>query len=232
VVRYLIFICVLLSACGDAKPQKSHDRGWQGFSLGVMPLDYERGEPRYLVSVPSKYVDAKWLPDPLLTDDRGRIIANAIRFGVKYPSLEPTADAWQKDSIRLTIGNMVENGVSKSVDGSWLNHYSQYDLSLPDEYGLKVRRADFDPLETRLYVLLSPDLDVRIKCATNLTDHSRWCVMDAQRPGEPYLGTSFAIAELPRWRERLDRLSRLFRSEGKQVLGAVRRNDGASRRYP
>lgn len=192
------------------------------------PGSAREGEARYLVSVPRRYIDLEWLPDPLLTDERGRIVANAIRFGVKYPSLEPAKDAWEKGSIRLTIGNMVENGVSKSVDGSWLNHYSQYHVPLPDEYGLKVRRASFDPLDARLYFLLSSDLHVRIKCETNLTDHSRWCVMNAKRPGEPYIGTGFYIAELPRWRERLDRLSALFRSEGKQVLGIVHQSGGPS----
>lgn len=227
-MRYLFAICLLLSACGDDKLQRSHDRGWQGFSLGVMPLDHAReGEPRYLVSVPRRYIDMEWLPDPLLTDEEGRIVANAIRFGVKYPSLAPAGDAREKGSIRLTIGNIVEDGISKSVDGSWLNHYSQYHVPLPDEYGLKVRRADFDPLDTRLYFLLSTDLAVRIKCETNLGDRIRWCVMEAKRPGEPYLGTGFHVAELPRWRERLDRLSTLFRGEGKQAFGGVYKRGGA-----
>lgn len=226
-MRYLAILCVLLSACGDAKPQKSRDRAWQGFSLGVMPLNYDGGEPRYLASVPRRYIDIEWLPNPLLTDERSRIVANAIRFGVQYPSLEPASDAWGKGAIRLTIGNMVEDGISKSVDGSWLNHYSQYGIPLPDQYGLKVRRADFDPLDVRLYILLSRDLDVRIKCTKNRAEHSRWCVMAAKRPGEPYIETGFYFAELPRWRERLDRLRTLFRSEGKRPLGMVRRSDGA-----
>jgi hypothetical protein len=225
-MRCPLVLCLLLSACGGEQPQRAHDRGWQGFSLGVMPIAYTRtGEMRYLVSVPRRYIDLEWLPNPLLTDDQGRIVANAIRFGVKYPSLEPTPDAWEKGSIRVTIGNMVEDGISKSVDGSWLNYYSQYHVRLADEYGLKVRRADFDPLDARLYFLLAPDLHVRIKCETNLTDKNRWCVLAAKRPGEPYLGTGFYANELPHWRERLARLSSLFRSEGKQKLRTVHRND-------
>lgn len=224
-MRYLIFVCVLLSACGDAETQRSQDRGWQGFSLGVMPVHYARpGELRYLVSVPRRYIDGDALPDPRLTDDQGRIIANAIRFAVKYPSLEPAEEAWNTGSVRLTIGNITENGISKTVDGSRLNGYSQYNVPLPDEYGLKVRRADFDPLDARLYFLLADDLHVRIKCATNLGDQSRWCVMDAKRPGEAYLQTSFYVNELPHWRERLDRLQTLFQSEGKQELGTVHRS--------
>lgn len=218
----ILSAALLLTACGH-DPVQPTQKGWQGFTLGTMPLDVARkNEKRFLVSVPSRYIDNNWLPAPLYTDDSGRIVANAIRFGVKYPSLEPADDPWAKGAIRLTIGNMVEDGISSTVDGSRLNYYSGYSVPLPDAYGLHARkRGEYDPLGNRLFFLVTPELHVRIECKGNVNEKDKWCVFTARRPGEPILETGFYSAELPYWRERLSRLMTLFRSEGKEVLQRI-----------
>lgn len=188
-----------------------------------MPFQSARdSEQRYIVSVPRRYIDKKWLPDPLFTDRRGRVVANAIRFGVKYPSMEPAADAWAEEAIRISIGNIIEDSISRSVDGSWNNHFSGFSINLPDEFGLHVRkRADRDPLDSRIYFRISAQDHVRIECTANLREQKKWCIMIAKRPREPYVQTGFYSVELPRWHERLNALRTLFRSEGKQPLGRV-----------
>lgn len=221
-MRMILALGLLLGACRSAIPQPD-PQGRQGFSLGTMPLIHAaKGERRFLVSVPRRYLDETLLPKPRVLDDRGNIVANNIPIGVRYPSLEPAADPWAKGSIRVTIGNMVENGISSSVDGSWLNYYSGYSGALPDQYGLHVRRReDYDPLASRLYFRISPELHVRIECQGNLTENKTWCVMDARRPGEAVITTGFYEEHLPAWHQRLDRLRTLFRSEGRQVLAPV-----------
>jgi len=220
---YAVIVCMLFNGCvNEPSPSQSkagsNDKGWQRFTLGPMPLDPSNdGKLRYLVSVPRRYIDKDWLPRPLRTDKQGRVIANAVRFGVKYPSIEPSADAWAKGSIRLTIGNMDEEGISSSVDGTWLNYYSGYSIDMPDEYGLLSRRRadDLQFPENRLYFRITSRLHVRIKCKRNFREFDRWCLMTARRPGEPVLDTGFYAAELPRWRERLGHLRTLFRVEGR-----------------
>lgn len=221
---YRIFpFIALLTACGVEPSLPGHDQGWQSFSLGTMPFQSARdSERRYIVSVPRRYIDKNWLPDPLFTDQHGRIIANAIRFGVKYPSMEPAEDAWADGAMRIVIGNIIEDSISRSVDGSWNNYYSGFSINLPDEFGLHVRkRADRDPLDRRIYFRISAQDHIRIECTTNLREHKKWCVMIAKRPGEPYVETGFYSAGLSRWHERLNALRTLFRSEGKQPLGWV-----------
>ena len=224
--RLLTCICLMLTSCSDP-PQMANVDGWQSYSLGTMPLRYAAaGEQRYLVSVQRRYLANS--PDlgeespaePPLLDNSGRIFANNVRFGVQYPSLEPAQDPWARDSIRLTIGNMIEDGISKSVDGSWQNHYSGYKISLPDKHGLHVRRRDDYSLDDRLYFIITPELHVRIECRVNAKEPDKWCLMAARRPGQPCLETGFYAADLPEWRHRLSRLQTLFRSEGKQSLGA------------
>jgi len=227
--RSALAICALLVGCAKEPLQAeaqadSSAAGLQGFTLGADSSGYERpGTLRYLVSVPKRYLDYKWLPNPLRTDVHGRIIANAIRFAVTYPSLQPT-HAWAKGSIRITIQNIVEDGLSRSVDGSWLNHYSGYSIDLPDEFGLHVRRrpnGNGFP-EERLYFRISRTDHVRIECEVNVNEADRWCVMSAKRPGEPVLDTGFYAAALPHWQERLERVRKLFRAEGKEPLHDVR----------
>lgn len=217
-----VMVLLLLGAC-RGEPAAMRREGWQGFSLGTMPLIYAaKGERRYLVSVPRRYLDEALLPTPRTLDDRGNIIANNIRFGVRYPSLEPASDAWAKGSIRVTIGNMVADGISRSVDGSWDNYYSVYTGVLPDQLGLQVRRReDGDPLGSLLYFRISPDLHVRIECLGNMNEADKWCIMVARRPGEAVLTTGFYRRELPGWHQRFASLHTLFRSEGRQVLAPV-----------
>jgi hypothetical protein len=227
--RCALFICALLAGCAKEplRPEAQADSsaaGLQGFTLGAGPSGYERpGTLRYLVSVPRPYLDYKWHPNPMRTDVHGRIIANAIRFGVEYPSLQPAQNAWAKGSIRITIQNIVEDGLSRSVDGSWLNYYSGYSIDLPDEFGLHVRRRpdgnDFP--ENRLYFRISRTDHVRIECQVNLNEADRWCVMSAKRPGEPVLDTGFYAAALPHWQERLERVRKLFKAEGQEPLHDV-----------
>lgn len=213
-------VIVFLGACGNEPIQPRDIHGWQAFSLGGEPFDYSlTGEKRYIVSVPRKYIDIRWLPDPLVKDAKGRIIANAIRFGIMYPSMKPAEDAWVRGAARITIGNITENGISRSVDGSWLNYYSGFTINLPDKFGMHVRkRADRDPLDRHIYFRIAAQNHVRIECTDNLTDRKRWCVMIAKRPNEPYIETGFYFTELPHWEERLRALRTLFRSEGKQPL--------------
>lgn len=214
---------LLLGACSDEPFRSRNIHGWQAFSLGTEPLDHALNrEKRYVVSVPRKFIDERWLPNPLLKDAKGRFLANAIRFGIMYPSMEPAEDAWATGAIRVTIGNIREDSISRSVDGSWLNHYSGFSIDLPDEFGLHVRkRADRDPLDRRIYFRISAQDHVRIECTANLREKKRWCLMIAKRPNEPYVETGFYSIELPRWEERLQALRTLFRSEGKQPLERV-----------
>ena len=212
---------LLLAACQSA-PIKGQDSGWQSFSLGTMPQEYApKGEKRYIVRVQRKFLRENLLPKPRMIDNHGRIIANNIRFGVEYPSLKPAEDAWAAGNIRVTIGNIVEDGLSSSVDGSELNYYSGYKRIMPNAYGLQVRQ-DIAPPQFigHLYFALSQSLQVRIECKRNIHEADRWCVMDVRRPGQPFLSTGFYEAEMPHWRERWERLRTLFRSDGKMVLAA------------
>lgn len=192
-----------------------------------MPLRYAAaGERRYLVSFQRRYlanspqIRGETPPEPPIMDNSGRILANNVRFGVKYPSLEPAEDPWAKGAIRLTVGNMIEDGISRSVDGSYLNHYSAYKVLLPDEHGLHARGRDDYIWDDRLYFSITPDLHVRIECRANANEPDKWCLMAARRPGQPSLETGFYAADLPNWRQRLTRLQTLFRSEGQKSLGA------------
>lgn len=215
--------CLLIAACKPA-PAPVNNEGWQAFTLGTMPLMYaDKQEQRYLVSVPRRYLDTTLLPDPIFKDAAGRIIANDIRFGVEYPSIKPAPDPWANGSIRVTIGNYQEDGISKTVDGSALSQYSIYSKDLPDAFGLHVRqREDRHPFPDRLYFRITPDLHVRIECMGNVQRTDQWCLMDARRPGEPVVRTGFYSGELAEWRKRWERLHALFRSEGRGLLLASR----------
>lgn len=221
--KIVLATCLLLAACKPASAPSGND-GWQPFTLGTMPLMYaDKKEERYLVSVPRRYLDAKLLPDPIFKDASGRIIANDIRFGVEYPSLEPARDPWANGSIRVTIGNYQEDGISKTVDGSALSHYSVYSKDLPEAFGLQVReREDRYPFPDRLYFRITADLHMRIECQGSVHRSDLWCIMDARHPGEPVVTTGFYSGELPEWRKRWERLHALFRSEGRGLLIASR----------
>jgi hypothetical protein len=221
--RSTLYVCLLATAC-DRSSARLGETGWQGFSLGAMPLDVaERDEQRYIVTVPRRFIDDELLPKTRIMDDRARIVANNIRFGVFYPSLRPALDPWAKGAIRVEIGNMAEDGISGTVDGSRLSYYSGYNAVLPDRYGLHARRrTDFDPFGDRLYFGIWPHWHVRIECKGNVHEADKWCVMAARRPGEPFIETGFYSAQMPHWRERLGRLRALFRSEGRQALRLAR----------
>ncbi len=223
VSRYVALLLPLTSCHGTAPG--SEDDGWQGFSLGVMPLAYAPPrEMRYIVHVKRNYVRDELLSKPRLIDQDGRIIQNSVRFGVLYPSLTPTVDAWGKASVRVTIGNMVEDGISSSVDGSVINYLSRYTRVLPDAYGLRVREdVAPSPFVGRLYFDVTSNLHVRIECMANVHHRDRWCIMDARKPGEPYLSTGFYETEVLNWRERWNRLHGLFRYDGRQRLKSVRK---------
>ncbi|MGJ0237143.1 hypothetical protein ACQEPB_01305 [Novosphingobium fluoreni] len=218
--RSMLPLLALLAACSVPATENSLAQGWQSFSLGGSSAEHgPTADRRFIVSVPVRYIDTRWLPDPLLKDQSGRILANAIRFAVT-PTFEPAEEPWSKNAIRLTIGAYREDGISRSLDGSWPNYYSGFKINLRDQYGLKVRaRADRDPLDRRVFFRISAEEQIRIECTTNLGDHRRWCVMIAKRPLEPTVETGFDFAVLPHWRERLHKLRLLFRSEGKLPPG-------------
>lgn len=224
--RASLLALFIVGSCGEEKKQHTDVRGWQGFSLGVMPLQYaKKNERRYLVSVPRRYLDKALLPDEILFDEQGRIVANNIKIAVRYPTLQPVpADYPGRDVARFQVGNIVEDAIRTSLDGSWLNHYSIYNAKLPDAYGLNVRMSANSPYNNdRVYYRLSPEMDVRIECFSNPMRPRAGCVMMAKRPGEPYLQTAFGNDQLPQWSERLSRLQTLFRTEGKAPLGELHR---------
>lgn len=221
--KTILATCLLLAACKQASAPVGKD-GWQPFTLGTMPLMYAgEKEQRYLVSVPRRYLDTKLLPNPIFKDATGRIIANNIRFGVEYPSIKPATDPWANGSIRVTIGNFQEDGISRTVEGSALSHYSIYSKDLPDAFGLHVRQREDDyPFPDRLYFRVAADLHMRIECKGSVHRTDLWCLMDARRPGEPMVRTSFSSGELADWAKRWRRLHALFRSEGRETLVASR----------
>jgi len=221
--KIVLATCLLIAACKPA-PVSVGNEGWQPFTLGTMPLMYaDKKEHRYLVSVPRRYLHTKLLPDPIFKDAAGRIIANDIRFGVEYPSIKPATDPWANGSIRVTIGAYQEDGISRTVDGGALSHYSIYSKDLPEAFGLHVRRReDRYPFPDRLYFRIAADLHIRIECKGNVHRSDLWCIMDARRPGEPLVTTGFYSSELPHWRTRWERLHALFRSEGRGALVASR----------
>ena len=214
-----VLLGAALGGCGEAKTPPTAIAGDHEFSLGAMPLFYARpGELRYIVRIPRRYVIDAFLPAERTFDPAGPIYANNVKIAVHYPSLEPAAEADYGKSVRLLVGDLRERGIAQRLDGTWLNHFSIYTVELPGQHGLKLRKNPAPPpLDDVVYYRLSPEIDVSIECQTNVHDETgRWCVMAAQRPGEPYLETSFSFSDLPGWRERLERLQSLFVAEGRE----------------
>lgn len=232
--RAALTILIAVAGCGAGADNASNTQDWQEFTLGTMPLYYaQEDELRYLVRVPRRHIDEALLPDEMLFDDRNRIIANNVRIAVYYPSLAPAPARARaptagpdREVVRLQVGNMTEAGIRRSLDGSWLNHFSIYTINLADAFGLHARGSSSPYDDDRVYYRMSPEMDVRIECHSNPMRRDAGCVMIAKRPGEPYLQTGFENDELPRWAERLSRLQTLFRAVGKAPLGGANRPGG------
>ena len=211
-------------SAGDAEAEAVRTEGRrQSFSLGTMPLIYASAdEQRYLISIDERYLGCG------RTAPGRRIIENGVNVAVHFPSLEPAmCTETGPDVLRVRIGNMTEGSIESSLDGSRLNGMSVYSRDLPDEYGLRTRLSANAPYENdKVFFALSEDLDLSIECRSNINVLRGACALQAQWPGEPYIGTAFDRELLPRWREIVTHLRTLYRMEGRARLdppGLVRR---------
>lgn len=191
-----------LAACSAAQsaPEKPEI---QRFEIG--PSD---DPDRIVLNLPSKYLKGR--PDL-------RNIWDAPSFAVNLGDFGPAPQNLRGDpsTVYLNVNWISPHAVERRTDGTYLNHFSGYNVSKPDLYGMKrFAHADsrYRPAK-KSFLLFEPTHPAMtmIECEQEVAHVTMYCNMDAEFEKGLLISIGFSPNNLSKWRELRARAEAFYR---------------------
>lgn len=200
-----------LALAGCADPAASTEEGGNmkvKYLVGPDPMDFQGVDHRFRIELPTDY-----LPPSFASEFSTGSTVSGVVFAASLRDFGPAGDA------RVEKGGVFSGRISwapddyvrKRVDGSWLNHFSQYSVPVGEKFGLEVRETTSAAIDSaKLYVSPSSDEDTFIEC-NYFPSHDRpqLCGMQTKRPGKPLLAITILQDNLSQWKNIRDGANRL-----------------------
>lgn len=169
------------------------------YLVGPDPSVFQGIDYRFRISLPSDY-----LPASFLAEFANGSAVSSVVFIASLQDLGGAGNAMVNNGGVFSgrISWAPDDYVRKRVDGSWLNHFSQYSIPVGEKYGLEARETASSTIDpSTLYISLSSQEDTLIECNYfPAPDRPQLCGMKTKRPGKPLLSITILQSDLSQWR--------------------------------
>lgn len=188
-LRAVVLLVLALPSCGSPA-QGTEPVATRTFDVG--PSD---DPDRIRFTVPAEYLERR--PDLRdFTTSRPSLTVDLASFAPAPASLRG-----DRATGYLRVGWTKEGSMKRRTDGSWLNHYSTYNESAPDLFGLKRRLTAHRRFGDNSFLLVEPPGDTMIVCEQLVSHVPMVCTMAAEYEKGLLIELSFDPFHLANWKQ-------------------------------